>query len=303
MGYKTTTQTGKVVVGHRDTTKRRSQISLLARRFARNRLALTGLIIFIILVLGAIFADFIVDYEQDAITQNVQIRNLPPCREHIFGTDRFGRDVFARILYGARISLSVGVVTIISSLIVGSIIGAVAAYYGGHIDNILMRIMDIFLAIPHTLMAICIVAALGVGTIKMLIALSIAQVPQFARIVRSAILTVKGQEFVEAARACGTSDRRIIIRHILPNAIGPIIVQATLSVAHTIISITMLSFLGIGVQPPTPEWGSMMSDAKDQMRHYPYLVYIPGFFIALTSLSLNLIGDGLRDALDPRLKN
>ena len=183
------------------------------------------------------------------------------------------------------------------------LIGAVAAYYGGRVDNALMRIMDVFLAIPQTLMAICIVAALGTGTIKMLIALSIAQVPQFARVVRSAILTVKGQEFIEAAKACGTSDARIIARHIIPNAVGPIIVQATLNVAHTIISITMLSFLGIGVQPPTPEWGSMMSDAKSQMRYYPYLVYIPGIFIGLTSLSLNLIGDGLRDALDPRLKN
>ncbi len=283
--------------------KKKSQMATFVHRFAKNRLALTGFIVLVILALGAIFADFIVDYEQDAITQNYKERYQPPSREHIFGTDGFGRDVFARILYGARISLSVGIICIAASLVAGSLIGAVAAYYGGRVDNALMRIMDVFLAIPQTLMAICIVAALGTGTIKMLIALSIAQVPQFARVVRSAILTVKGQEFIEAAKACGTSDARIIARHIIPNAVGPIIVQATLNVAHTIISITMLSFLGIGVQPPTPEWGSMMSDAKSQMRYYPYLVYIPGIFIGLTSLSLNLIGDGLRDALDPRLKN
>ena len=275
----------------------------MVRRFSKNKLALFGFVVFAVLVVGAVCADFIVDYDADAITQNVKNRYKSPSSTHFFGTDGFGRDVFARILYGARISLSVGVVTIISSLFVGSIIGAVSGYYGGRIDNVLMRIMDVFLAIPQTLMAICIVAALGTGTIKMLIALSIAQVPQFARIVRSSILMVKGQEFIEAAKACGTGDARIIAVHIIPNAVGPIIVQATLNVAHTILSITMLSFLGIGIQPPTPEWGSMMSEAKSQMRYYPYLVYIPGLFIGITSLSLNLIGDGLRDALDPRLKN
>lgn len=283
--------------------RQKNQIGSIIRRFSKNKLALSGFIVFSILVLGAVFADFLVDYNADAITQNVKIRYTRPCAAHIFGTDAFGRDVFARILYGARISLSVGVVTIVTSLFMGAIIGAVSGYYGGKIDNFLMRLMDVFLAIPQTLMAICIVAALGTGTIKMLIALSIAQVPQFARIVRSSILMVKGQEFIEAAKACGTSDARIIAVHILPNAVGPIIVQATLNVAHTILSITMLSFLGIGVQPPTPEWGSMMSEAKSQMRYYPYLVYIPGIFIGITTLSLNLIGDGLRDALDPRLKN
>lgn len=283
--------------------KKKSQFGSVMRRFSKNKLALCGFIVFVILAAGAVCANFIVDYEADAITQNVKNRYKSPSSAHIFGTDGFGRDVFARILYGARISLSVGIVTIISSLFIGSIIGAVAGYYGGRTDNILMRIMDVFLAIPQTLMAICIVAALGTGTIKMLIALSIAQVPQFARIVRSSILMVKGQEFIEAAKACGTGDARIIAVHIIPNAIGPIIVQATLNIAHTILSITMLSFLGIGIQPPTPEWGSMMSEAKSQMRYYPYLVYIPGLFIGITSLSLNLIGDGLRDALDPRLKN
>lgn len=282
---------------------RRGPFASIVHRFCKNRLAVIGLIIFVIMVLAAVFADVLVDYEAQAITQHLKIRYQFPGAEHIFGTDAYGRDVFARVLFGARISLSVGIVCIIFSLAAGSVIGAAAGYYGGRVDNLLMRVMDVFLAIPHTLMAICIVAALGTGTVKMLIALSIAQVPQFARIVRASILTVKGQEFVEAARASGGGDVRIILRHILPNAIGPIIVQATLNIATTIISITMLSFLGIGIQPPTPEWGSMMAEAKGQMRYYPYLVYIPGIFIGLTVLSLNLIGDGLRDALDPRLKN
>jgi peptide/nickel transport system permease protein len=188
-------------------------------------------------------------------------------------------------------------------LIIGAVIGASAGYYGGRIDNILMRIMDVFLAIPQMLMAISIVAALGTGMFNLLIALSIAQIPRFARIVRASILTVKGQEFIEAAKACGTRNSRIIAKHILPNAIGPIIVQATLNVASTILVISALSFVGLGIQPPTPEWGSMMADAKNQMRYYPYLVIIPGIFIGLTVMSLNLMGDGLRDALDPRLKN
>ena len=282
--------------------KKQSQLGALAHRYAKNKLALLGLIIFTALVLMAVFADFIVDYEQ-AISMDMVNRYQSPNAEHIFGTDRSGRDVFARVVHGARISLFVGIITVIFSLTGGSIIGAAAGYYGGKVDSILMRIMDVFLAIPQTLMAICIVAALGPGTSKMLIALSIAQVPQFARIVRSAILTVKGNEYVEAAKSFSSSDVRIILRHVLPNALGPIIVQATLNVATSILNITMLSFLGIGVQSPTPEWGSMMSEAKDQLRNHAYLVTIPGIFVAMTVLSLNLIGDGLRDALDPRLKN
>ena len=282
--------------------KKKSQFGSIARRFCKNKLAVLGLIVFMILVLGAVFADIITDYEK-AISQNVRVRYTAPNSDFWFGTDAFGRDVFSRVLFGARISLSVGIVTIFFSLAVGSVIGAVAGYYGGRIDNFLMRIMDVFLAIPQTLLAICIVAALGTGVVKMLIALGIAQVPQFARIVRASIFSVKGQEFIEAAHVYGASDVRIIMRHIMPNAIGPIIVQATLSVATTILSITMLSFLGIGIQPPAPEWGSMISDARTQIRNHAYLVTIPGIFIAMTVLSLNLIGDGLRDALDPRLKN
>lgn len=285
------------------TTKKRSQLLSIWNRFKKNKLALFGMVVFAAMLFIAVFANFIVDYEKDAIAQNMAMRFKPPSGDHWFGTDGFGRDLFARIIFGARISLFVGVVTIALSLIAGSVIGASAGYYGGKIDNILMRIMDVFLAIPQMIMAISIVAALGTGMVNILIALTIAQVPKFARIVRSSILTVKCQDFIEAARACGTSNSRIIAKHILPNAIGPIIVQATLNVATTILIIAALSFVGLGIQPPAPEWGSMMADAKSQMRYHEYLIIIPGIFIGLTVMSLNLVGDGLRDALDPRLKN
>lgn len=283
--------------------KKRSQLAFIWFRFKKNKLAMIGLTMFICLVLVAVCADFISDYDADAISQNVKIRLQSPNKEHFFGTDQYGRDLFARVIFGARISLFVGIVTIAISLTVGGIIGSIAGYYGGKLDNFLMRIMDVFLAIPATIFAIAIVSALGPGLNNLLIALSISRVPQFARVVRAAIMPIKEQEFIEAARACGTKDKRIISKHIIPNAIGPIIVQGTITMASTILSVAALSFLGLGIQPPTPEWGSMLNDGKDQMRYYPYLVIIPGIAIIISVLSLNLIGDGLRDALDPRLKN
>jgi peptide/nickel transport system permease protein len=285
------------------TIKKKSQFASIWKRYKKNKLAVFGLSLFTVMVLAALFADVISNYELDAVTQNMAIRYSPPGAGHIFGTDNFGRDLFARIIFGARISLFVGVVTISTSLVAGAIIGASSGYFGGEIDNILMRIMDVLLAIPQMLLAIALVAALGTSMVNLLLALSISQIPRFARVVRASVFSVKGMEYVEAARACGTKNSRIIAKHILPNAIGPIIVQATLYVAQAILIIAALSFVGLGIQPPTPEWGSMMADAKNQMRYYPYLVVIPGVCIALTVMSLNLIGDGLRDALDPRLKN
>lgn len=283
--------------------KKRSQLASIWFRYKKNKLAMSGLILLILMLLIALFAGFIADYEKDAVAQNMKDRLMSPSGGHIFGTDQYGRDMFARIIYGARISLFVGIVTISFALTGGSIIGATAGYYGGKIDNVLMRIMDVFLAIPSILLAISVVAALGPGLFNLLIAMSIAQIPRFARIVRSAILSIKGQEFIEAAKACGTKDSRIIAKYIIPNAIGPIVVQATLTMATAILTIASLSFVGLGIQPPTPEWGSMLSDGKSQMRYYPHLVITPGIAIMLSVLSLNLIGDGLRDALDPRLKN
>ena len=186
---------------------------------------------------------------------------------------------------------------------VGSLIGAISGYYGGRIDDVLMRLMDMLLAIPPMLMSISIVAALGRSMVNLMLALALAYMPVFARVIRSSILSVKGQEFVEAAKACGTSDARIIMRHIVPNAVGPIIVQATLAMGSAILTISSLSFMGMGIQPPQPEWGTMLYEGRDLIRTSPYLVVFPGLAIAVSVLSLNLLGDGLRDALDPRLKN
>ena len=196
-----------------------------------------------------------------------------------------------------------GVVIIVISFTIGGIIGSVSGYYGGFVDNILMRIMDIFYAIPYNLFAICIVAALGSGMINLVAAMSIALIPMFSRVVRSAALPVCSQEYIESARACGTSDLRIIVKHVLPNAIGPIIVHATLNIADTIKAVAGLSFIGLGIASPLPEWGAMLTEGKNYIREYPYLVIIPGVAIMIAAMSFNLIGDGLRDALDPRLKN
>lgn len=283
--------------------KKRSQIKMIWYRFKKNKLAVVGLSILLCLTFVAIFAEVIADYETKAIEQNISIQFQTPNAEHWFGTDQYGRDVFARVVHGARISLSMGFLSLAVSIFFGSLFGAMAGYYGGKIDNIIMRVMDVFLAIPSTLMATTIVAALGGGLVNLLLAMSISSIPRFTRIIRSAILTVRGSDYIEAAKACGTPDSRIILRHVLPNAIGPIIVQATLNLANTIIAISGMSFIGLGIEAPMPEWGSMLAEAKSQLRYYPYLAIFPGLAIALAVFGLNLVGDGLRDALDPRLKN
>lgn len=273
------------------------------RRFCKNRLAVFGTLLFCALAIAGFSADLFFDYESQAIYQNMELRYLKPCEEHIFGCDEFGRDILIRIVYGARISLFVGLGSLCISLFFGLIIGSVAAYYGGKLENVLMRIMDVFLAVPSSLMAICVVAAFGTGTMKMILALAVADIPKFSRIVRSAFISCKGQEYIEAAKACGTKDIRIIFRHILPNAMGPIIVQATTNVARTVLTVSSLSFIGLGIAAPTPEWGSMLSTGRSVMRYHPHIVIFPGVAIMLAALSLYSIGDGLRDAMDPRLRN
>lgn len=284
-------------------TKKRSQFSNIWRQYRKNKLAMIGLMVFTILVFVAILCPLFVDYESDVIEQNNRQRLLSPSNEHIFGTDQFGRDVFSRIIWGSRVSLFVGLFTVTIALFVGGSIGAIAGFYGGKTDNLLMRIMDVFLAMPGTILAVAIVGALGPGMFNILLAMSISRIPQFARIVRSSVIVIRGQEFIEAARSCGTKNHRIILRHILPNAIGPIVVQCTLHMATTILGVAGLSFIGLGIKPPIPEWGSMLSEARGQMRDNPYLMIFPGIAIMISVLSLNLIGDGLRDALDPRMKN
>ena len=287
-----------------DNVKRRSQLASVVRRFMKNRLSVVGLVILLFLMITSLSADLFFDYNTQCIAQNAQETfKLPGTPGHIFGTDQYGRDMFIRIIYGGRISLVVGFVTAGFALFFGTLIGATAGYFGGRIDNVLMRIMDVFLAIPSMLLAICIVAALGGGLGNLLLANGISQVPRYARIVRSSVMGLKNAEFVEASRCYGADHTHIIFRHIIPNAMGSLIVQATLTMASSILSVASLSFLGLGITPPTPEWGSMLSTGKEFMRQYPHLITIPGLAIATSVLSFNLIGDGLRDALDPRLKN
>ena len=286
----------------RGKSKKNSQVKEIWRRLKKNKSAMVGLTILVIFALLAIFADVIVPYEK-AIEQNGAVRLQGPSAEHWFGTDAFGRDTFARILHGSRVSLSIGFATIGISLVIGGFLGAAAGYYGGKIDNLIMRIMDVFMCIPAILLALAIVAALGAGMRNLLIAITIANVPSFVRLIRSVILTVVENDFIEAARSYGAKDMRIIVKYILPNAMGPIIVQATMGIAGMILSAAGLSYMGMGIQPPAPDWGAMLSEARDYMRTSPYLLYFPGFAILISALCFNLLGDGLRDALDPKLKD
>jgi len=271
------------------------------RRFKKNKLAVFGFMVVCIMVICAIFAEWIAPYYYD--DQDLKNTYQFPTKEHIFGTDSMGRDIFSRIIYGTRTSLSIAIVTIILATLFGGALGAVAGYYGGKIDNILMRILDVFMAIPSTLQAIAIAAALGAGIMNTVIALVIGRIPGLARTVRAAIISIKEEEYIKAARSIGANDLHILLKHIFPNALAPILVQATLYLANSIQSIAMLSFLGLGIQPPTPEWGSMLSAGRAYMQDYWHIVTFPGLVIVLTVFSINMMGDGLRDALDPRLKN
>lgn len=282
--------------------KKQNQVKEIWRRLKKNKTSVLGLLIIGFIIVLSILSGFIYDYDKDIINQNISERLQSPSIEHPFGTDELGRDILARIVYGSRTSLSIGFITVAIALFVGGILGAISGFYGGYVDNGIMRVMDVFLAIPGTLFAITIVAALGTSTVNLMIALSISSVPRFARIVRSSVMTVRDVEFVEAARAIGANNFRIITQHVIPNSLAPVIVQTTLSVATIILTIAGLSFLGLGVSAPQPEWGAMLSSARTYMREYSYMTLFPGLAIMITILSLNLLGDGLRDALDPRLK-
>ena len=273
------------------------------RRFKKNKPAVVGLVFILIIILAAIFANVLFDFNEVVIRQNAANRLQPPNADNWFGTDAFGRDMLARIVHGSRVSLTIGLFTTLISMTIACVLGAISAFYGRLLDDVIMRILDVFMCIPGMLLMLAMVAALGPGLVNLLIAIAISSVPGFTRLIRSVILSVVGQEFIEAARASGCRDMRIIIRHILPNAMGPIIINGTMSIAGLILAGAGLSFLGMGVQPPRPEWGSMLAEARAHMGSYPHLVIFPGLAIIFTSLSFNLVGDGLRDALDPRLKN
>ncbi|HPE66886.1 MAG TPA: ABC transporter permease [Synergistales bacterium] len=270
------------------------------RRLRKNPLAMFGLFIVVLLIFFAITADVIAPYKY--YEQNLINSFQSPSKEHLFGTDEFGRDILSRIIHGSRISLQVGLIAVGISVIFGGFFGAVAGYYGGRIDNLIMRGMDILLSIPSILLAIAIAASLGPGLYNMMVAVGISTTPQYARIIRGSVLSLRGQEFVEAAKAVGSSDTRIIMKHILPNCLAPIIVQSTLGVASAILTAAGLSFIGLGIQPPTPEWGAMLSGGREYIRDYAYMTVFPGLAIMITILALNFLGDGLRDVLDPKLK-
>ena len=270
------------------------------KRLRRNKLAMIGMSILIVLILCAILAPAIIPYEYDY--QDYEAFLQGPSAEHWFGTDNFGRDIFSRCIYGTRYSLPIGIISILISSIVGGTFGAIAAYYGGKADMLIMRFMDIYQSIPNMLLAIAISAAIGASLRNLIIAIALGTLPVYARVVRGALLTVKQKEYIEASRAIGATTKRQIILHMLPNCFGPIIVQMTFSVAAAILTASSLSFLGLGISAPAPEWGSMLNAGKQFLQTYPHMLIFPGLMIAVTVLSLNLFGDGLRDALDPKLK-
>ena len=272
------------------------------KRLKKNRGAMIGLVIVILLFLLAIFAGVIFDYDTDVIGQNYNELLQEPSWKHPFGTDEMGRDLLARIVYCSRASLFISFAAVCLASVVGCFFGAISGYFGGKVDSIIMRITDMFLAIPETLFAITLVAALGTGTFTLIIALAISNIPIFCRLLRSSVMTQRESEHIEAARAIGAKTSTIIWDHILPNCIAPVLVQFTLSIAVTILTISGLSFLGLGVSPPRPEWGALLSSSRSYMREHTYLTIFPGLAIMTTILSLNLLGDGLRDALDPRLR-
>lgn len=281
--------------------RKHGQFLDILKRFFNNKSATVGLAIFAVILFFAVFAGLFGSYEE-CITTNVMLKNQVPSAEHWFGTDNYGRDLFLRCIYGARTSLVVGLVAATLCLIIGTALGMTAAYYGGLYDNVIMRFLDMMSSIPSTLMAICVVSALGDGIQNLILAITLSRFGGFARQSRAAVLTAAGQEYVEAARAGGVRDFRILARHVFPNILSIVLVNFTLQVSHIILGIATLSFLGLGIAAPMPEWGAMISSAKGFMRMYPHMIWAPGLCIVATSLSINLIGDGLRDAMDPRLK-
>ena len=282
--------------------KSRSLASETWRRLKKNKGAIIGLIFIALLVLVTIGSGLVYDYEKDIIGQNIPQRFKKPGIEHIFGTDQVGRSIFTRIIYGARYSLAISTGAVGIGLAVGVIFGSIAGFYGGAIDDVIMRLNDVLYAIPNIMIAVVIVSLLGSSTLNLLLALSISAATNFARIARASVMTIRGQEYIEASYAIGLPSWKIILKHIVPNCLSPIIVQITLLIGTTIIAASSLSFLGIGVPAPAPEWGAMLSEGRDFMRSAGYICVIPGLAIMATVLALNLLGDGLRDALDPKLK-
>ena len=279
--------------------KRKPWRDVLARLIS-NRLGMVGLIMVLALIILVIFAEKFSAFPYNG--QNILRRFTYPNRTHLLGTDNFGRDLWARLLYGGRVSLLVALLSTAISISIGTLLGSTSGYFGGKYETFIMRGLDIVMGIPSLLLAIAISAMLGNGTVNTAIAISISAIPGASRIMRSSVISIKGNEFVEAARATGSRHRRVIIKHILPNVVAPILVHSTLSISTKILTISSLSFIGLGVQPPIPEWGSILSAGRPYMRDFWPMTIFPGLFIMFTLFGFNLLGDALRDALDPKLK-
>ena len=281
-------------------TRERSDAARFAGRFLRHRLALAGSIIVALLVFTALFGGSIAPYEYTQMDFTAQF--APPSLAHPFGTDEFGRDIFTRVLYGAAVSLRVALIAVGISGTAGVLLGVIAGFLGGWIDELIMRLMDILFAFPAVLLAITVMAILGRGVTNAMIAIAIVYIPIFARVARGAVIGVRGREFVTAARALGLRSSGIMWRHIFPNSTGPIIVQTSLSLAFAILAEAALSFFGLGTQPPDPSWGRMLAEGRSYMAQAPWMGIFPGLAIMISVLGFNLLGDGLRDLLDPRLR-
>ena len=282
--------------------RKKSRLGEIWRMFRKNKAAMAGLIVLGLIVLAALTADLFWDYQADACDIAVMDRLQHPNAEHILGTDELGRDMLCRLVYGARVSLKIGVFASSFALLVGLILGSIGGFYGGRVDQIIMRVTDVLLAIPGLLLAIAIMSAFKPTQFFLGLSLGISYISKFTRIVRSSILSVREEQYVEAARALGAKDHTIILRHILLNIMAPVLVQFALAIGTRILSVSTLSYIGMGIQAPTPDWGNMLSGARTYIRGNAYLVLGPGIALLLTISSFNLIGDGLRDALDPRLK-
>ena len=276
-----------------------SALSLFWRRFRKRKEAMFGLTIILILAILAILAPYICRYSYEEMDTLNAFSG--PSAKHLLGTDSMGRDLLSRILYGGRFSLSIGICSVAISATGGLIFGSIAGFFGGKVDNVIMRCLDIFHSIPQVLLAIVISSALGAGFFKTVLAVGIGGIPNFSRTIRAQILSVRELEYVEAAESINCSNFRIIFKHVIPNAITPFIVHCTLAIAGGLIVSATLSYIGLGVQPPLPEWGAMLADARSYVRQYPYLMLCPGVFIMIVIMSFNLIGDAVRDVLDPKL--
>jgi len=282
--------------------KKRSIASEVWRNYKKSPSAMIGLVTILIIIVVAIIAQIIYSYEVDIVQQNIAQRLQSPSLAHLLGTDQYGRDILIRILYGAKYSLAVGIVSVAISCALGSTLGLIAGYYGGVTENIILRVCEVFAGIPSVLLGIAIMSAFGQSLAVLMFAIGLVYVPMFARTARAAVLPVRDEEYIEAARISGMNDFQIIFSHILPNSMSPIIVQITMGVANGILTASSLSFLGLGVPVPAPEWGAMLSNGREFIRDYGYLTFYPGLAIMITVLAFNLMGDGLRDALDPKLK-